>query len=298
MNSEKINIVVKWITSRIVKDVQSFLDFVNFYRRFIKEFFKLIDSLTFLIKKDHSFDWTLKCQSAFEQLKHTFTIALILMHYNSNLIVIVKIDVFDYVVIEVMSQRDENDQLRLVIYFSFKMLLAKCNYEIYDKKLLAIIRAFEEWRLELKNTLNLVEVIFDHKNLKYFMSTKLLSRRQVRWSKFLSRFNFKIVYRSSELNTRVDALTRWSEDFLLNERNNRREHQWQTILKSKNLKIQVLIDVLNDNDSKELESSDSKKSFVISKSLNHQRNYLRMISMISSLQCILIINECRSWLSR
>ncbi len=66
------------------------------------------------------------------------------MHYNSNLSVTVKIDVFDYVVIEVMSQRDDNEQLRSVAYFSFKMLLAECNYEIYDKELLAIIRAFEE----------------------------------------------------------------------------------------------------------------------------------------------------------
>ncbi len=66
------------------------------------------------------------------------------MHYNSDLLVTVKIDAFDYVVVEVMSQRDDNEQLRSVTYFSFKMLPAECNYEIYDKKLLAIIRAFEK----------------------------------------------------------------------------------------------------------------------------------------------------------
>jgi len=66
------------------------------------------------------------------------------MHYNLDLLVTVKIDVFDYVVIEVMSQRDDNEQLRPVTYFSFKMLFAECNYKIYDKELLAIIRAFEE----------------------------------------------------------------------------------------------------------------------------------------------------------
>ncbi len=56
----------------------------------------------------------------------------------------VKINVFDYVVIKIMSQQDDNEQLRSVIYFSFKMLFAKCNYKIYDKKLLAIIKAFEK----------------------------------------------------------------------------------------------------------------------------------------------------------
>ncbi len=66
------------------------------------------------------------------------------MHYNPDLPVTVKTDASDYVVTEVMSQRDDNEQLRPVTYFSFKMLSAECNYEIYDKKLLAIIRAFEE----------------------------------------------------------------------------------------------------------------------------------------------------------
>ncbi len=66
------------------------------------------------------------------------------MHYNPDLPVTVKIDASDYVVAGVMSQRDDNEQLRPVAYFSSKMLLAECNYEIYDKELLAIIRAFEE----------------------------------------------------------------------------------------------------------------------------------------------------------
>ncbi len=102
------------------------------------------------------------------------------MHYNSNLLVTVKINVFNYIVIEIMSQQDDNEQLRFMIYFSFKMLLAKCNYEIYDKKLLVIIRAFEKWRFKLKDTLNFVEIIFNHKNLEYFMLIKLLSWKQVK----------------------------------------------------------------------------------------------------------------------
>jgi len=264
MNPEKVNAVMNWAASRGVKDVQSFLSFANFYRRFIKEFFKLTGPLTVLIRKDQPFNWTQECQFAFDRLKQAFTTAPILMHYNPNLPVTVEIDASDYVVIEVMSQRDDNEQLRPVTYFSFKMLFAECNYEIYDKELLAIIRAFEEWRPELEGTLDPVEVISDHKNLEYFMSIKLLSRRQVRWSEFLSRFNFKIVYRSGELNTRADALTRRSGDLFLNEGNSRREHQWQTVLKSKNLEIQVLTNVLDDSDSEALESSDSEGESVIS----------------------------------
>ena len=123
---------------------------------------------------------------------------------------------------------------------------AECNYEIYDKKLLAIINAFELWKSELEGTEEPVQVITDHKNLKYFMSNKLLNRRQAKWSEFLFRFNFEIIYRPGSMNNKADAFTRRSGD-VPKEKNNRRQFQWQTVLKKKNFKIQQLI--INDSDS-------------------------------------------------
>ena len=71
-------------------------------------------------------------------------------------------------------------KLKPVAYFSKKMLLAKCNYMIYDKKLLAIIKGFELWRPELANARQLIKVFIDYRNLKHFMMTKQLNCRQVR----------------------------------------------------------------------------------------------------------------------
>ena len=69
--------------------------------------------------------------------------------------------------------------LQPVAFFLKKMNPAECNYEIYDKELLAIVRAFEEWRPKLAGTdpKQPVKVLSDYKNLKYFMSTKQLNRR-------------------------------------------------------------------------------------------------------------------------
>jgi len=55
----------------------------------------------------------------------------------------------------------------------------ECNYEIYDKELLVIVKAFEEWRPELVGNKidKLVQVILDYKALKYFISIKYLNRR-------------------------------------------------------------------------------------------------------------------------
>lgn len=44
----------------------------------------------------------------------------------------------------VLSQYSDNSKLHLVAFFSRKHSLQEINYEIYDKELLAIIKAFEE----------------------------------------------------------------------------------------------------------------------------------------------------------
>ena len=63
---------------------------------------------------------------------------------------------------------------------SCQYLPAECNYKVYDKELLAIVQAFEKWRPELEGLSQPINIISDHKNLKYFMSSKQLSRRQAR----------------------------------------------------------------------------------------------------------------------
>ena len=100
-----------------------------------------------------------------------------LAHFNSNREVLVEADASDYISAEILSQRDEKGVLHLVAFFLKKHSSAEYNYEIYNKKLIAIVRCFEEWRAELEESLHIIKVLSDHKNLEYFMITKLLSRR-------------------------------------------------------------------------------------------------------------------------
>ena len=165
-----------------------------------------------LTKKDVKFAWDAEYEAAFQQLKYKFISAPILMHFDAEREIIVETDASDYVSAGIMSQYDDNSVLHLVAYFSKKYSPAEYNYEIYDKELMAIIRCFEEWRPELESMPHPIRVLSDHKNLEYFMSTKLLSHRQARWSEFLSRFNFKIVYRPGKAGAKPDALTRRSAD--------------------------------------------------------------------------------------
>ena len=97
-----------------------------------------------LMKKDVKFVWDVECEAAFQQLKHKFISAPILMHFDAEREIIVETDASDYVSAGMMSQYDDNGVLHPVAYFSKKHSPAECNYEIYDKELMAIIRCFEE----------------------------------------------------------------------------------------------------------------------------------------------------------
>ena len=103
---------------------------------------------------------------------------------------------------------------------------------------MAIVRCFEEWRSKLTTSPHPIQVLSDHRNLEYFMSTKLLSRRQARWFEFLSTFNFRIVYRPDKLGGKPDALTRRSGDLPKGGDDERISHQNQVILKPHNIMTQ------------------------------------------------------------
>ena len=138
-------------------------------------------------------------------------------------------DSSDFVTAGVLSQMHDG-MLRPVAFFSKKMSPAECNYMIYDKELLAIVKSFKTWRPELASVDRPVKVYTDYKNLEHFMTTKQLNRRQARWAEFLSEFNFKISYRPGKQGEKPDVLTRRSQDFPKSIEDLRQQYQFQTLL--------------------------------------------------------------------
>jgi len=227
MNSSKINIIINWFILINVKDIQSFLDFANFYRRFIYDYSRIVISLTHLIRKDVLFVWSQKYQIAFNILKKVFTFKIILYHYNSDHKIVIEINASNYVFKDILSQYDENEIFHLVTYFLKKHNSVKCNYKIYDKEFIIIVCTFEKWWSELEDFIYSVEMITNHKNLKYFMLTKQLSHHQAHWSEFLFKFNYCITYHFDKINDKLNALTRRSENLFKEKNTFNSQHQYQ-----------------------------------------------------------------------
>ena len=166
MDPEKISTVTNWPPLTTIKELQKFLGFANFYRRFISGYSRIARPLTDLLKgKVWSGDFPPPARAAFEALKAAFTTAPVLNYFDPTRRTVVETDASDWASGGVLSQYDDDAVLHPVAFFSAKHSPAECNYEIYDKELLAIIKAFEEWRPELQGIEDPAEVITDHKNL-------------------------------------------------------------------------------------------------------------------------------------
>ena len=207
MDQEKIRTVVEWEAPDLVKGVQSFLGFANFYWRFIEGYSKLTRPLTDRTKKSEKFFWSDECARAFEALKQRLTSAPILRHYDPELPCIIECDASDFAIGAVLSLEFER-RLHPVTFHSRKLNKYEINHEIHDKELLAITAAFKEWRRYLEGARHKICVYTDHRGLEWFTQNKPLNRRQARWALELDGFDFHIIYRPGAKNTKTDALSR------------------------------------------------------------------------------------------
>jgi len=121
----------------------------------------------------------------------------------------VEADSLDFATGAVLSQQSTTDgKWHPVAFYSKSLSSVERNYEIHDKEMLAIICALEEWRHFLEGATHPVEIWTDHKNLKYFMTTKKLNHRQARWSLHLARFDFLLHHCPGRTMGKLNALSR------------------------------------------------------------------------------------------
>jgi RNase H-like domain found in reverse transcriptase len=208
MDPAKVKVIQDWPEPQKVKDIQSFLGFANFYGQYIHDCSDIIVPLTRLTWKNIPWNFDESCKLAFLTLKQAFISALVLTHYKPVCPLVIGTDASDYALAAILSQVELNGEIHLVTSLSWTFLDTKLNYDTHDKELMVIYEAFKAWRHYLKGTEVSIDVVMNHKNLEYFCTTQILSRRQARWSTFLSRFNMAIRFHPGHLGTKPDALTR------------------------------------------------------------------------------------------
>ena len=211
MAPQKVEAVREWPAPRTVKELQAFLGFANFYRRMIAGYSRIILPLTANLKKEAQFTWSAECQTAFDHLKHLFTTAPVLHHFDPDLPTRLETDASDCAVAGVLVQRAPTDDLwHPVAFRSRKLSAAELNYTVSEKEILAIVDCADIWRHYVESVETL-QILTDHQSIAAFRQPRILSRRQARWRQALSPYRIDLVYRPGKANTLADALSRRSD---------------------------------------------------------------------------------------
>ncbi|KAI2654616.1 Transposon Tf2-8 polyprotein [Labeo rohita] len=164
MDQGKVSAIQEWPQPLTVKELQRFLGFSNFYRRFIKDYSSITAPLTSLLRgKPKTLCWNPSPHEAFRQLKKILSTAPLLHHP-----------------LRLRSTRLPLEWVRycpkrlVILHSSIPLSPAERNYDMGNRELLAIKLALEEWRHWLEGSKHPF-TITDHKNLQYIREAK---RRQ------------------------------------------------------------------------------------------------------------------------
>lgn len=239
---KKVEAVKNWPTPNTIKQIQSFLGFCNYYRRFIKNFSLIANPLFRLTRKDTKFDWTEECEKSFNDLKDLLTSAPVLLLPDPEKQFILETDASHYALGCVLSQYDSQHKLHPVSYYSRSFTKPERNYSITDKELLAIISGLEEWKHLLIGAKEPVKIYTDHRNLLFASKPQKISMRQARWQEILSYYNYKVIYRPGSTNVRADSLSRRPDYVPTNEGN------LETILDPQRCSFYCFTNVMEFND--------------------------------------------------
>ena len=148
----------------------------------------------------------------------------------------VEADASEYATEEVLFMKYEDKKWRLVAFISKSLSEVERNYEIHNRKMLAIVRCLDKWRYLLKGAQNKFEIWSNHKNLEYFMSNQKLNHRQAQQALYLSRFDFMLKHVLGSSMGKADSLSRQPDQQKGVEKDNKN----RTLLKRKWLEVRAI----------------------------------------------------------
>jgi transposase InsO family protein len=215
---DMISTVKDWKTPENVKELQTFLGFANFYRRFIQGFANIAEPLNALLgenkntrgsKTKKPWVWGKQQQSAFDKLRTVLTSPPVLSYPDFTRPFIVRTDASTSGLGAVLCQDfGDKEGPRVIAYASRSLKPSERHYSPYKLEFLALYWAVtKKLKPYLHGTTNFT-VTTDHNPLTYILTSAKLDSTGHRWLADLTNFNFDIEYKPGKHNGDADALSR------------------------------------------------------------------------------------------
>ena len=125
------------------KEIQAFLGKINFLRRSIPKYAKILKDITDMLRKDHEVKWTVSSRHAFDQIKKTISEAptLASLDYTKPFNIISFAS--ETTLATVLLQKNEDFHDQPITFFSKVMRDVKLKYDIIEKQAYALIQALK-----------------------------------------------------------------------------------------------------------------------------------------------------------
>jgi hypothetical protein len=193
MDPKKVADILNWKASTDVRGIKSFIRMVEYYRRFIKGFSKIVRPMIALLANKFEFKWTHKCQEAFEALKEKLTTTSVLILPDVHKPFSVYCDA-SYIGLGCVLMQEG----RVVAHSSRQLKVHEENYPIHDLELAAVVHALKTWRHYLYG--HKCDVYTDHKSLKYIFTQLELNMRQRRWLELIRDYELEFTAIQAKLS--------------------------------------------------------------------------------------------------
>ena len=198
-----------------MKQVRQFLRLASYYRRFVPKFASVASPLHALTKKDEKFQWSEKCNTAFETLKQKLIETPVLAYPQFDVKFIVETDASVLGLGAILSQYHSDEKLHPVAFTSRALSPSEKNYSITELETLAVVWAMSHFHAYVYG--NEVLVYTDHSAI---LETPSPNGKHARWWTKVYGSGVKqleICYRPGKENANADALSRNPEPATTNE---------------------------------------------------------------------------------
>ena len=210
MDPVKVTSVKNWKWPTTLRELRTFLGFLNFYCMYIHNFSMLAAPLNVLMAhcaKGGRFHWNHEHELAFQALIDAVCTTPVLWQPRFEDPFVIDCNASAYAVGAILQQGGEKGKLHPVAFLSWTLDATQCNWNIYDKELFAVVHALETWRPYLVGSIHKTLINTDHNNLTYFKAAWKLNQQQARWMQELAEFDFKLRHVPRKKHVPADFLS-------------------------------------------------------------------------------------------
>ena len=208
---EKVEAIRQAPTPKDVTELKSYLGLLTYYGRFLPNLSTQLAPLYKLLSKKESWKWTLEQEKAFNKSKELLTSSKLLVHFDSELPLLLACDASAYGIGAVLAHRMPDGSEKPIGYVSRTLNSAERNYSQLEKEGLSLIFGIKRFYSYLFG--RPFVLITDHKPLLGLLDNQKptspqASARIRRWSLYLSMFEYQLKFRNTTAHANADALSR------------------------------------------------------------------------------------------